>query len=122
MGKIVLWLSLIGFSLIFILGVVAPNSSVMWLASTSLNFSILRIVVIAFLCALLVTNPPRNIVLRAVVAIAAIMLASWTISLTYQYQMKFLDTLGLLEVSIASLLTIWEKEYLLWRSSAYHGH
>lgn len=109
MSKVILMLSLLGVGLLSFFGVVNPNSSVMWMASTSFNFAFLRIILMAILVGLLVTNPPRNIYFRAFIAVFSVILVGWTLNTTYHNQMKFLDTLSLLEVSICASLTILER-------------
>jgi hypothetical protein len=109
MSKLVLALTLLGISILLVFGLVDPNNPVMWLASTSANFTLLRLALIATLIALLVTNPPRNLYLRAFVGAFSLTLALWSISATYQNQMKFLDSMAILQVSIVSALAVLER-------------
>jgi len=111
MSKLVLFLSLLGVAILLTFGIADPSSPVVWLASTSHNFVYLRVGMIITLLALLVTNPPRNVYLRTVVGAAALIMVSWSLSATYNNQMKFLDTLSILEVSISAGLVVLERNY-----------
>ncbi len=110
MSKLVLILSLIGVGILLVFGITDPNSAVMWLASTSTNFAILRGFLIIVLLGLLVTHPPRNVYFRSFVGVLCLVLVSWGLAATYENQMKFLDTLSLLEVSISAALIALERE------------
>ena len=111
MGKLILFLSFVSISVLFVFGMLAPESSVMWLASTSSSFMILRVVMLSALVALLITNPPRNVLLRSVVGMLAISLSYWGISATYQNHMAFLDTMSILGFSISAGITVLERSY-----------
>lgn len=109
MNKPVIFLSFIGITILFVLGLLAPNNPAVWLASTSHWFAAVRLILMAAFGALLVTSPPRNIYLRQGLGLLAIIIALWAIGYTYANQMKFLDTLALLEFSICTGLTVLEK-------------
>lgn len=49
MSKFILSLSLFGIAILFVFGLVAPASPVVWLASTSTNFALLRLVLMLVL-------------------------------------------------------------------------
>lgn len=110
MSKLILFLSMIGLCTLFTLGLLAPDNSVMWLASTSLNFAILRAVLIITLLTLLVTNPPRNVYMRIFIGIISTFLVVWVLNATFNNQMKLVDTLSLLPVSIVAGLDILEQD------------
>ena len=110
MGKLVLLLSLVGVAILFTVGLVNPNSPVMWLADTSVSFAIIRFVMMIALAALLATNPPRNLMLRYAVGVVAGLLAVWTLNSTYYNEMKVLDSMSILLFSISAGITVLEVE------------
>ena len=112
MGKAMLLLSLLGTAILFSFGLTDPNSPVVWLASTSQGFAILRIGMMLALAALLVTHPPRNIYLRIVTGIFVTTLAGWSLVATYNNQMKLLDSLSILQFCISAGIIVLESEYL----------
>jgi hypothetical protein len=109
MGKSVLLLSMLSVIILFLGGLLAPNSPIMWMASTDDAFLILRGVLIVILLGLLVTNPPRNVYFRAFVAAVSVGVTGWVLSETYQNQMHLLDTMVLLQVCISATLTVLER-------------
>lgn len=109
MNKPIIFLSFIGITLLFVLGLLAPDNPAVWLASTSHWFAALRLILMAAFGALLVTSPPRNIYLRQGLGLLALIIALWAIGDTYANQMKFLDSMSLLEFSICTGLTVLEK-------------
>jgi hypothetical protein len=112
MSKLVLLLSLLGTAILFSFGLTNPDSPVVWLASTSMNFAALRLVMMLVLAALLVTHPPRNVYLRMFVGGLAIVLAGWSLMATYENEMKLLDSLSLLQFSISAGLIVLESKYI----------
>lgn len=110
MGKLILLLSLFGLGLLLILTLVAPGFSAVWLASTSLNFELLRAGLIILLLALLLTNPPRNVHFRAIVGLASLLLVGWCLVATYNNDMKLLDSMSLLMFSISAGITALERD------------
>lgn len=110
MSKLVLILSLLGLTILLTFGLTDPNSPVMWMASTSVNFAVLRGCLGAVLLGLLLTHPPRNVYFRTFVGMLCLTLVSWAVSATYENQMKFLDTLSLLEVSVSAGLIALERD------------
>jgi hypothetical protein len=110
MGKVLLVLSAAAIGILLSLGIWMPESSVMWIASTSQGFTEIRAVLFSVLIALLVTNPPRNPAFRAGVGACSTLIAVWAISSLYTFQMQYLDTLALLLFSISSGLAVLELE------------
>jgi hypothetical protein len=110
MGKAVLLLSFIGLTILFIFGITDPTSPVMWLASTSGNFAVLRIVMMTALAALLFSHPPRNVYLRALVGVLAFSLVGWCLNATYANEMKILDTMSILQFCISAGIVVLELE------------
>lgn len=113
MSKLILLLSLLGTVIVFAFGLTDPSSPVMWLASTSISSAWLRLVIMLALAALLATHPPRNIYLRFIIGLLAASLAGWALWSTYENQMKFLDTLVVLQFSVCAGLTVLESKYLM---------
>lgn len=111
MSKVVLFFSIVSLSVLLFFGLVDPNSPVVWMASTSDSFAILRGALIIILIGLVVTNPPRNFYLRTFVGIVSVGLATWALNATYNNQMSFLDTLALLQFSISAGLAALERDY-----------
>lgn len=113
MSKLIILFSLLAVAILFALGMTDPNSPAMWLASTSINFAFLRLVLMAVLASLLVTHPPRNVYMRMVIGAFATILAGWALWATYENTMKLLDTMVLLQFSISAGLDVLESEYLV---------
>jgi|GEM_PF-2744215 len=112
MERVFLMLALLCTSLLLSIGVINPESPVMWLASTSVGFAVVRAAMIAGLAALLLTHPPRNKYLREGIGIAAAGLAGWVLVGMYEpgVSMKLLDQLSLLQFSISAGLAALERE------------
>lgn len=111
MSKVVLMMSFLALNILLVFGLFSPNSTIMWLASTSINFAILRMTLMIVLVALLVTKPPRNVLLRVFIGFLSVGLASWSLASTYNNQMKFMDTLVILQTCISAGLIILERDY-----------
>lgn len=109
MGKLLLVMTFFGFSILLVFGLLDPNSPIMWLASTSIEFAILRFVVVAILFAMFVTNPPRNVMFRRVVGTICVVLAAWALFATYENSIKILDTMMILESTIICGLMVLER-------------
>ena len=110
MGKVMLVLSFIGIGFLFLVGLFDPNSPVMWMASTTENYTLLRLGLMAVLLLLIVTNPPRNVYLRSIVGLLSLVAVSWALSETYQNHLKLLDSFSILEVGVLAGLTVSEQE------------
>lgn len=115
MGKVILFLSAVGMSLLFICGIFFPDSPIMWLADTSPLFAALRAVLIVVLVGLLVTTPPRNVYFRTLVGMATLGVMAWIIPATYNNQMLWIDSLSLMSASLAAFIAAlergWEERY-----------
>lgn len=110
MGKFILLLSLLGTTILFSFGLVAPESPVMWLSSTSLGFALLRFLMMVVLASLLATHPPRNIYMRMFVGSFALALGGWAILGFYNYSVLPMDLLSMLQFSISTGLIVLESE------------
>src|SRR5579884_529557 len=111
MSKFMLLMSFISLGILLTFGIISPDSPVMWLASTSGGYEIIRAVFMVLLLGLLVTNPPRNVYFRALVGTASLLLASWCLSATYDNGMKLVDTLSLLQAAIGAGIAALEPDY-----------
>ena len=109
MNKPVIFLSFIGITILFVLGLLAPANPGVWLASTSHWFAFVRLILMAGFGALLVSSPPRSLILRQGLGLLAVIVAIWAIGYTYANEMKFLDTLSLIEFSVCAGVTVLEK-------------
>lgn len=109
MSKVILMMSFIALSILLSFGLLSPTSPVMWLASTSMNFTLVRIGLLVMLMALLTTNPPRHSVLRVSVGILSIGLASWSLVSVFNNHMLLLDALVILQTSVTAALVVLER-------------
>lgn len=83
-------------------GLYYPDSPLMWLASTSTGFAVLRSAALIWLAVLLVTHPPRPFYLRALLGAGAVGLLATVIWLTKTYVMQPIDTVVFVEIAIIS--------------------
>lgn len=101
MGKFVLFLSLVSLLFLEAGSYFTPADPIMWLANTSTTYILLRSVVSLFIIALLLTTPPRHLLLRVSVGLVASVTLLVVLILTYQSKMLFLDTLSLSAAAVA---------------------
>jgi hypothetical protein len=111
MGKLILLMSFVCLGILLITGLAAPDSPIMWLAATSSGYAELRSVLMILLVALLVTTPPRNVMLRSLVGASAITLFSWCLLGTYNNQIQIVDSLAFMLVSVATGLAALEQGF-----------
>ncbi len=81
-------------------GLYYPGSFAMNLADTTTTFAALRAVVAVLLVGLLITNPPRSIVLRSIIGVTSLLLVSISTYLVMNFQMYVLDAVVFLQVAI----------------------
>lgn len=81
-----------------------------WAAATSIGFQVARIVIVGFLIALLIQKPPRKIWFRAMLGVAAIVLAVAAPVLLLSYAMHVLDAAVCIEVAIIFAIEALEVE------------
>lgn len=81
-------------------GLYYPDSPMMWLASTSTGFAIIRAAVLVLLGTLLWVEPPRPFYIRAIIGGAAAALLVTVIWLTQNYTLEPIDTVVFIEVAI----------------------
>lgn len=103
-------LSLAATSTLLFFGIFSPDSPIMWLAATTAEYTIVRVIMAVILLALLVTKPPRNHLFRIFVGVISTGLAYWSLSQTYQNHMAFLDTMSILTFSISCGLAVAEVD------------
>lgn len=112
MTKLVLVLSFVGLAITLAFGLLDPSNPVMWLASTTTSFEVLRAALMVIIFALLVTEPPRNAYLRAFVGIVSIALMSWSLSSVYQNHMPIADAMLMIAIGLSMGITVLERNYL----------
>jgi hypothetical protein len=110
MNKLILSLTFLALGFLTVLSTINPDASAVWLASPAQAFDVLRSSVMFVLLVLMFTNPPRNVVLRTVVGIAATSFIGWSAYLTYNNTMQILDGIVFLAAGIASLVAVLEFE------------
>jgi hypothetical protein len=86
-----------------------PDSAAMWLASTSPAMIVARLVIGVLIVGLLASRPPRSVTFRAVLGVAAAILAGWGIQNTFSGGITFIDSLLLLHASISFALAAIES-------------
>jgi hypothetical protein len=111
MSKLYLFLAFICLGTLLTFGLVAPDSPVMWLASTSPAFNILRGGMMVILLGLLVTNPPRNMYFRIITGVASLLLVSWGLSTFYANQLQPMDFMSLMTAGIAAGIAAIEPDF-----------
>jgi hypothetical protein len=110
-GKFVYLLAMFSLLLLVICSYIFPTSIVMYLASTSPLINTLRVALILFLMALLVTNPSRHLFVRCIISFAAVGILSWAITQTYETNMQILDCLSLSAASISMVIGALELRF-----------
>lgn len=101
MGKFIISLSLISLLLLLAGSLLIPSSPFMWLASTSITYNVIRAILAVILLALLVTVPPRHIVLRTLVGMSAVVTLCWALIAISHSHMLILDGLSLISASLS---------------------
>ena len=109
MGKLLLFLSLLGLAVLAIGTAYYPNNPIFWLASGAAPFQHARFIMMALLGAQLVTRPPRHKVFRVLAGAIALGVSIWAVQETYNYQMPFLDSMAFLASTIAAAVTALER-------------
>lgn len=110
MTKLILVLSSIGLALTLLLGMYDPSNSMMWLASTTQTFTIVRAGLLLVIFSLLVTDPPRNVYLRAIVGLLSVVTVGATAGAFYNNHMQVLDAFLLMAIGISSGITVLERK------------
>lgn len=108
MGKFILLMTFLILGLLISLSIISPATPVLWLASATMEYNIVRFVLMVILFGLLITRPPRNQYFRYVAGVVATMVSGWALASTYQAQMQVLDCLSILAACISMGITVLE--------------
>lgn len=81
-------------------GLYYPNSPLMWLASTTTSFAVIRGAILVLLGVLLIVRPPRPVYVRAIIGAAATALLVSAVWFTATYMIQPIDTVVFIEVAI----------------------
>lgn len=100
MKKITIVGTLLITASLFVGGIYFPDAPLMWLASTSIWFELLRAAMMAALVTLLIVEPPRPKTLRYAIGGIAAGLFAITIALSQYYIIQPIDTMVLIEVAL----------------------
>ncbi len=111
MGKLLVFLSFISLVFLQIGSYLFPGDPVMWLAGNSQAYEVARLALLPVLAALLVTNPPRHLVMRYFVGLLAVTLLGSVAYLTYSNTIGMLDTLAFAAAGISMGIVTLEINY-----------
>lgn len=93
-------------------GIYAPNSPLMWLASTDPGYAYIRGGIIAVLIILLATNPPRSLHFRVSLGMFSALLCGVAVYLTWNFSLPLVDALSFVEVAAVCAVEALEMETL----------
>lgn len=113
MGKLLQVLSFLGLAVLVVGTLYAPQAPEFWLASGSLTYERIRMVLMFVILAQLVTRPPRHLAFRYLAGGIGIAVFIWVVAATYAYQMLFLDAAAFTAASIAVVVTALERRPVL---------
>jgi hypothetical protein len=85
----------------FVVSVAFPQSSFMWLATLSTNFTLLRIVLITLLATLLITTPFVDHHMNGLLGILGFSIITWVVLTTYSNNMQILDSLAFMGAGLS---------------------
>lgn len=91
-------------------GLYYPDAPLMWIASSTTTFAVLRGLMLAALITLLVTQPPRNVYLRGFMMVFGVALGITAVNTMLAYEIGFLDAIVLMEVAIICVIEGLEAE------------
>jgi hypothetical protein len=100
MKKILIAVTILLVSTLLLCGMYLPNTPLMWMASTALHYSYIRAGLIAVLCGLLFTNPPRAFYFRAALGMIALILGVATVYMLFTDQLYVIDAVVFLEIAV----------------------
>jgi hypothetical protein len=81
-------------------GIYYPNDFFMHFAASSPVYTALRVSIIVIMVGLLLTEPPRSVVFRTIVASWAVLLTSLVINLLVTYQVNLFDIIMFMELAV----------------------
>lgn len=90
----------------------APNSTFMWLASTSMLMDVFRLIVAALMLGLLFTEPPRSMAFRLALGLGGVLFGSLAAAPILSGGINLLDVLLFASASVCFLLAAVEAEPL----------
>jgi len=94
-------LALASLLFVFICSMLFPESPYMWLATSSPNFTLLRIILITLIATLLITAPVFDHHLHGLLGIFAGSMIIWALLSTYDNHLQILDSLSFLAAGIS---------------------
>ncbi len=100
--------ALVGLMLYY--GIYDQSAPLMWLASTSLDYTYLRVALIAVLIALLLSSPPRSNKFRLFLAGFSVSLIGLSIWLIDTYAAGILDAVVFIEIAILFMIEALESQ------------
>ena len=100
MKKILIISTIILTTTLLISGMVYPDFPLMWIASTAVGYSYIRIALIIILGVLLFSNPPRAMYFRYFLILCAAALIIATVELLMNYHMDIVDAIVFTEIAI----------------------
>lgn len=108
MNKCMLLLSFLALGFLTAMGSLNPDNATVWLSSQTQTMEAARIGIMAVLFALIVTTPPRNVILRYVVGVTSVGLIATSGYMTYQNMMQALDGIAFIAAGISALVAALE--------------
>ena len=108
MSKFIIGSSLACLVLLIAGSILTPSSPFMWLANTSEAYNLVRIGTALLLVLLLVTEQPRNMILRVFVGMVTVTILATVMVLTSDNSMPLLDSLSLTIASISMGIVVLE--------------
>lgn len=112
MGKLLTFATIVTTALLLVGGIYAPEHPMMWLASTSQDFAIIRSVIMVALLGLLFTQPPRNVIFRGLLGGLAVVLVTLTGLQVNNYSILILDVFTFLQAAIIFTIAAIEPDPL----------
>lgn len=110
MKKAIIFGTIVLTAVLLVSGLWYPNYPLMWLASSSINYEIIRAGLIVVLAILFFSNPPRAIFFRVFLAICALGLGVSTITMLGTYEMNLIDAIVFMEIAIIFALEALEAQ------------
>jgi len=112
MKKLLLLATIAFMTALLFSGIYAPNSPLMWLASTDPGYAYIRAGIIAVLIVLFATNPPRSLHFRASLGVFSAALFGMAVYMTWNFTMPLVDGLAFIEVAAVCAIEALEMETL----------